>query len=107
MPSPAANSSAARGADEERLCDINHQIKATLTELLNHESVKNDDKFRHWVQDRLIDAEMELRRQRRQSRRRSSTDRDGIVNAIAESFSGGASGMGMDGEGLWRFGTTV
>ncbi len=106
MPSPADGSNT-HGSDEQRLCDVNHQIKATLTDLLNHESVRGDDKFRHWVQDRLIDAEMELRRQKRRSRRRSSTDKDGVVNAIAESFRAGPSGFGMDGEGLWRLGTTV
>ncbi|KAF2102275.1 hypothetical protein NA57DRAFT_73704 [Rhizodiscina lignyota] len=91
------------GVDEDRLCEVNHQIKATLTELLNHESVRHDDKFRHWVQERLIEAESELRNQRRRSRRRSEVDKDGVVSAIAESFKCG--GMGM--EGPWRFSTTV
>lgn len=71
--------------DEERLSEVTHQIKATLTELLNHESVKCDDKFRHWVQDRLIDAEMELKTQRRRNRRKSSLDRE-AVDTIAESI---------------------
>lgn len=101
--SSVPSGSGTRGVDEDKLCDINHQMKATLTELLNHESVKGDDKFRHWVQERLIDAEMELRKQRRRSRRRSEAEKDGICTAIAESFQG--DGMGM--QNAWRFGTTV
>ncbi|KAF2495140.1 hypothetical protein BU16DRAFT_380710 [Lophium mytilinum] len=64
------------------LYEINQQIKATLTELLNTDSVKQDDKFRVWIQGRLMDAEMEMRRQRR---RRSSVDRE-IAESIAEHF---------------------
>ncbi|KAF1810854.1 hypothetical protein P152DRAFT_373930, partial [Eremomyces bilateralis CBS 781.70] len=56
-------------ADEAKLFDINHQIKATLTELLNAPSVRHDERMRAWVQERLMDAEQELKRQRR---RRSS-----------------------------------
>ena len=48
----------------------------------------------------LIDAETELRNQRRRSRRRSEIDREGVAGLIAESFRGG-----MMGE--WNFGTTV
>lgn len=69
-------------AHEEKLYEINHQIKATLTELLNTEDVRHDDKFRAWIQQRLLDAELELRRQRR---RRSSIDRE-MVASIAEHF---------------------
>lgn len=83
--------------DEERLADVNHQIKATLTELLNHESVRGDDEFRHWVQERLMEAEFEVRRHKRRNRRLSSVDRE-AVNAIAEGFRGPE---------LLRFGTTL
>jgi hypothetical protein len=55
--------------DEATLYEINHQIKALLTDLLNCESVKSDKMYRTWVQARLMDAEHELKRQRR---RRSS-----------------------------------
>lgn len=51
------------------LYDINQQIKATLTELLNTDRVKHDDHFRAFVQSKLMEAEMELKGQRR---RRSS-----------------------------------
>jgi hypothetical protein len=42
----------------------------TLTDLLNCETVRQDSKMRLWVQARLIEAEFELKRQRR---RRVST----------------------------------
>lgn len=66
-----------RGSNEEnKLFDVNHEIKTTLTDLLNCESVRNDGKMRLWIQTRLMDAEMELKRQRRSStRRRSSAPR--------------------------------
>ncbi|KAF2213738.1 hypothetical protein CERZMDRAFT_96562 [Cercospora zeae-maydis SCOH1-5] len=40
-------------------------IKANLTEMLNCEQVRNDQKMRLWIQSRLMDAELELKRQRR------------------------------------------
>ncbi|KAH9845819.1 hypothetical protein Tdes44962_MAKER00029 [Teratosphaeria destructans] len=51
--------------DEVQLFDINYDIKSTLTDLLNCEAVKNDSKMRIWVQSRLMDAELELKRQRK------------------------------------------
>ncbi|KAK3074072.1 hypothetical protein LTR53_003784 [Teratosphaeriaceae sp. CCFEE 6253] len=51
--------------DERKLYDVNHDIKSTLTELLNCEAVRHDGKMRLWVQTRLFDAESELKRQRR------------------------------------------
>ncbi|OCK76305.1 hypothetical protein K432DRAFT_385527 [Lepidopterella palustris CBS 459.81] len=74
-----------RSEDGHKLYQINQQIKATLTELLNTDSVRQDDKFRAWIQGRLLDAEMEMRRQRR---RRSSVDRE-IAESIAEHFEHG------------------
>ena len=68
--------------DSKSLSEINQQIKATLTELLNTESVRSDDKFRAWVQERLMDAERQIRRQRR---RHSDSDRD-FAQSIAEHF---------------------
>lgn len=35
-------------------------IKANLTEMLNCEQVRNDQKMRLWIQSRLMDAELEL-----------------------------------------------
>lgn len=58
--------------DSHKLYEINQQIKATLTELLNTESVRSDDKYRAWIQERLMDAERQIRKQRR---RHSSGDR--------------------------------
>ncbi|GAB7365053.1 hypothetical protein MBLNU230_g5834t1 [Neophaeotheca triangularis] len=45
--------------------EANHEIKSSLTDLLNSESVKRDAKTRLAVQTRLMEAEMELKRQRR------------------------------------------
>jgi len=55
-------------AEEElKLLHINQQIKTTLTELLNCESVRNDRQYRMWIQTRLMDAEKELKHTRRES----------------------------------------
>jgi Na+-translocating ferredoxin:NAD+ oxidoreductase RnfC subunit len=62
-------SSESEQVDEASLYEVNHQIKCLLTDLLNCESVKSDKLYRAWVQARLMDAEHELKRQRR---RRSS-----------------------------------
>ncbi|KAK5684309.1 hypothetical protein LTS10_004176 [Elasticomyces elasticus] len=51
--------------DEHKLYDVNHNIKSTLTELLNCDALRHDPKMRLWVQTRLLDAERELKRQRR------------------------------------------
>lgn len=57
--------------DETKLFSINADIKMTLTDLLNCEAIRKDSKMRLWVATRLMDAEQELKRQRK--RRRSST----------------------------------
>lgn len=61
--------------DEAQLFEINHQIKCLLTELLNCDWVKSDKMYRAWVQARLMDAEHELKRQRR---RRSSAAQETV-----------------------------
>jgi hypothetical protein len=53
--------------EEEKLINVNQQIKSTLTDLLNCESVRADERYRTWVQSRLMDAERELREGRRGS----------------------------------------
>jgi len=68
-------SSESEQVDEASLYEINHQIKALLTDLLNCSSVKSDKMYRAWVQARLMDAEHELKRQRR---RRSSVAQETI-----------------------------
>jgi len=76
LPPQAVSSSSAAGpeqVDEAILYEISQQIKTTLTELLNCDSVKRDRMFRAWVQARLMDAEHELKRQRK---RRSSVTQD-------------------------------
>ena len=52
---------------ETKLKMVNQQIKSTLTELLNCESVRSDRRYRMWVQTRLMDAERELKRDRTRS----------------------------------------
>lgn len=68
--------------DSHKLCMINQQIKATLTELLNTESVRSDEKYRSWVLDKLMDAEQQIRKQRR---RHSSGDKE-MAASIATHF---------------------
>jgi len=53
------------------LHDLSNTIKATLTSLLNCESVKHNAELRSWVQERLMEAEHDLKRQKR---RRSSLE---------------------------------
>lgn len=53
--------------DEHKLKDVNEQIKCTLTDLLNCESVKNDRQYRMWVQTRLMNTEKELKGDRARS----------------------------------------
>lgn len=61
--------------EENKLLNVNQQIKTTLTELLNCGSVRSDKRYRMWVQSRLMDAEQELKRSRsRSSTRRRSED---------------------------------
>nr|KAF2031923.1 hypothetical protein EK21DRAFT_110589 [Setomelanomma holmii] len=66
--------------ESHKLAELNHQIVATLTELLNTESVRADETSRAWIQERLMEAEHENRRQRR---RRSSNAERGFASAIA------------------------
>ena len=53
--------------EEKKLITVNQQIKATLTDLLNCEGVKQDRQYCLWVQRKLMDAERELREGRRHS----------------------------------------
>jgi hypothetical protein len=53
--------------DETKLKMVNQQIKSTLSELLNCESVRSDRRYSIWVQTRLMDAEKELKRDRTRS----------------------------------------
>ncbi|RFU33316.1 hypothetical protein B7463_g2987, partial [Scytalidium lignicola] len=57
-------------SDEHKLRNVNLQIKTTLTDLLNCEDVRCDSRYRTWVQERLMDAEMELKGGRCRSRER-------------------------------------
>jgi hypothetical protein len=47
--------------DEDKLLNVNLQIKMALTELLNCGSVRSDKRYRAWVQLRLMGAERKLK----------------------------------------------
>jgi len=63
-----ADSELPESADERKLYDINADIKSTLTDLLNCDAIRKDSKMRLWVATRLMDAELELKRQRKRRR---------------------------------------
>jgi hypothetical protein len=67
--------------EELKLLNVNQQIKATLTELLNCESVRKDRRYRMWIQTRLMDAERELKDSRSLSRNRRRSVDVGNVSA--------------------------
>jgi hypothetical protein len=81
MP-PTPTVPVAAAGPENSLLDLNQQIKATLTSLLNCETVKHDQEFRGWVQERLMEAEHELKRARR---RRSSLEREEVMKELMDS----------------------
>ncbi|KAL1858218.1 hypothetical protein VTK73DRAFT_7898 [Phialemonium thermophilum] len=64
-PEWAAPAATDFASDEAKLSSVNEGIKRTLTELLNCDAVRSDRSFRAWVQRRLLDAEKELRSERR------------------------------------------
>ncbi|KAG9234858.1 hypothetical protein BJ875DRAFT_290439 [Amylocarpus encephaloides] len=51
--------------DEQKLNEVNQQIKSTLTDLLNCAGVRSDGRYRRWVQTRLMDVQRELKCHRR------------------------------------------
>lgn len=54
-------------SDELKLADLSCRIKATLTDLYNCETVKHDGRMRSWVATRLMDAEHDIKEQRRRT----------------------------------------
>lgn len=54
--------------DDKDGLEHSNDLKSRLTELLNSEAVRSNSKMRAWVQMRLMDAELELKRQRRRKR---------------------------------------
>jgi hypothetical protein len=86
-----SNPSDVEVTDEASLYEINQQIKTTLTELLNCDSVKHDKMFRAWVQTKLMDAEHQLKRQRK---RRSSASQETMKNFEHSLGGHSASGFG-------------
>jgi hypothetical protein len=69
------------GDCERELDNVNRQIKCTLMDLLNCKGVKENRRYRMWVQDRLMVAERELSVSRSQKR---ST----CASVLMQSFSG-------------------
>jgi hypothetical protein len=67
--------------ESHKLAEINQQIVATLTELMNTDCVRSDDKQRAWIQERLMEAEHQIRRERR---RHSSNAGGDFASAIAQ-----------------------
>jgi hypothetical protein len=74
--------------EEVKLHDVNEQIKCTLTELLNCESVRNDGRYRMWVQQRLMNTEKELKGERMRScdRKRRMSDAGSLSDNIGDHF---------------------
>ena len=52
------------------LDEINQHLKAVLTELLNMESVRSEEKYRSYLQKLLLDIEQQRRKQRRRDSRK-------------------------------------
>jgi hypothetical protein len=53
--------------NENKLNALNREIKCILMNLLNCNGVKTDERYRTWVQTRLMDTERKLSSHRRQS----------------------------------------
>ena len=82
-PGTAHSHGVADTSDAHKLAEVSQEIKATLTELLNTESCRADGKYRQWIQARLMDAEHEIRQQRRRRSTGSNEERE-FASSIAE-----------------------
>lgn len=60
--------------ESHKLYEINQQIVATLMELLNTDAVKTDPRYRAFIQEKPMESEHQIRRQRR--RHSSNAERD-------------------------------
>ena len=72
--------------EEGKLKDVNEQIKCTLTDLLNCESVRADKSYRMWVQTRLMNTEKELKGDRARSCERRRQSDAGFSESIGNHF---------------------
>lgn len=72
--------------EEGKLKDVNEQIKCTLTDLLNCESVRTDKSYRMWVQTRLMNTEKELKGDRAKSCERRRQSDAGFSESIGNHF---------------------
>jgi len=86
-PAERMPSSPEADVENDQLRVVNQQLKTTLTELLNSDTAKHDASFRMWVQSRLMDAEMELKRQRRRMSSVGGDTMDGFRYGFQQSQS--------------------
>lgn len=61
------NATDATDATNDQIRDYHHQIKATLTNILNDDRVKHDPSGSRCVQKILLENEQDMRKQRRHS----------------------------------------
>jgi hypothetical protein len=69
--------------DAHKLAELNQEIKATLTELLNTESVRADEERKKWIQGRLMKVEQGIRSERRRRSSGGTGERE-FASSIAE-----------------------
>ncbi|EME42688.1 hypothetical protein DOTSEDRAFT_81483 [Dothistroma septosporum NZE10] len=70
--------------EQSKHYNIDHDLKTTLTDLLNCDAVRSDPKLRLSIQSRLMESERELKRQRRCRQRQTSLPTPTIVLSRAE-----------------------
>jgi hypothetical protein len=92
---------------EAYLLELTHAMKATLTELLNCQSVRHapesadegDLEFRSWVQTRLMEKELELKAFRKTQGRRRTSSMSDFENGSPERSFGPETLQGINEEG--------
>lgn len=67
--------------DEGKLFDVTGRIKSTLTDLLNCNSVRTNERMRAWVQTRLMDAQLAMNDTKR---RRVNSDTSAHADALTK-----------------------
>ncbi|CAI7611300.1 unnamed protein product [Penicillium discolor] len=70
----------ATDATNDQIRDYHHQVKATLTNILNDDRVKHDPSGTRCVQEILLENEQNMRKQRRDS---LNTSNDAILDGLA------------------------
>lgn len=86
-PSPATWDDIIHGETEyDTLYNINRQLKATLTSMLNCPEVKKDERYERWVKERLMDTERERKMLRRMGRRGSAVSEQSQSDSPEEDY---------------------